>query len=79
MDWDTSREFEAPYREFIAMLYPRISFVLSLHKFIPELIKLYLDGKFPLDKLVKVYKPEEITLAAEEMKAGKTLKGVIKW
>ncbi len=46
--------------------------------FIPQLIDLYKQGKFPFDKLIKFYSLEEINEAAEDSEKGKTLKPVLK-
>jgi aryl-alcohol dehydrogenase len=47
-------------------------------KFIPELVELFLQGKFPFDKLVKFYTFEEMNQAASDSHAGITLKPIIK-
>ncbi|ENX41286.1 NAD(P)-dependent alcohol dehydrogenase [Acinetobacter sp. NIPH 2100] len=47
-------------------------------KFIPELGTLFLQGKFPFDKLVKFYAFEEMNQAARDSHAGITLKPIIK-
>ena len=47
-------------------------------KFIPEMIKYYQDGKFPLDKLIKVYDFKDLNQAMDDFKAGKVLKPVVK-
>lgn len=46
--------------------------------FIPQLISLYKQGKFPFDKLVKFYDFEEINQAVEDSHSGKTIKPIIK-
>lgn len=46
--------------------------------FIPRLIELYRQGKFPFDKLIKFYKFDEINQAAKDSEAGVTLKPVIR-
>lgn len=46
--------------------------------FIPQLISLYKEGKFPFDKLVKFYNFEEINKAVEDSKNGTTIKAIIK-
>ena len=48
------------------------------HQFIPELITLYLQGRFPFDKLVKFYSFEDINQAAEDSEKGLTLKPIIR-
>lgn len=47
-------------------------------KFIPELVTLYQQGKFPFDKLIKFYNFDEINQAARDSEKGITLKPVIK-
>ena len=42
--------------------------------FIPQLIDLYKQGKFPFDRLIKFYSLEQINEAAEDSEKGKTLK-----
>jgi aryl-alcohol dehydrogenase len=46
--------------------------------FIPKLIKLYLAGKFPFDRLVKFYKFEDINRAIADSKRGDTIKPVLR-
>jgi aryl-alcohol dehydrogenase len=46
--------------------------------FIPKLVELYQEGKFPFDKLVKVYPFEKINEAAEDSERGITIKPVIR-
>ncbi|WEV70816.1 NAD(P)-dependent alcohol dehydrogenase [Lactobacillus sp. ESL0785] len=46
-------------------------------EFIPELIDLYRAGKFPIDKLVKFYKPEDINQGIKDSISGKTIKPII--
>ncbi|MES2235348.1 NAD(P)-dependent alcohol dehydrogenase [Pseudomonas veronii] len=47
-------------------------------KFIPELVDLYLQGRFPFDKLVKFYRFDEINQAAEDSEKGITIKPIIR-
>jgi aryl-alcohol dehydrogenase len=46
--------------------------------FIPNLVRLYQQGKFPFDKLIKVYPFEQINQAAIDSEKGTTVKPVIK-
>ena len=46
--------------------------------FIPALIELYKQGRFPFDKLVRFYTLDEINQAAEDSENGSTLKPVLK-
>lgn len=45
--------------------------------FIPELIEYYKAGKFPFDKLIKLYPFEQLDQAIEDMNAGKTIKPIV--
>jgi aryl-alcohol dehydrogenase len=46
--------------------------------FIPALVALYTQGRFPFDKLVKFYTLEQINQAAEDSEKGVTIKPVIR-
>lgn len=46
--------------------------------FIPKLIKMYQQGIFPFDKLVKFYDLEDINQAVEDSEKGTTIKAIIK-
>ena len=45
--------------------------------FIPRLIDLYLQGRFPFDRLIQFYALEEINQAVEDSEMGKVLKPVL--
>lgn len=45
--------------------------------FIPALIDLYLQGRFPFDKLIKKYRFEDINQAIQDSEEGRTIKPVI--
>ena len=47
-------------------------------EYIPKLIKYYQDGKFPLDKLIKVYDFQDINQAFADFKAGKVFKPIVR-
>jgi len=47
--------------------------------FIPQLIELYKQGKFPFDKLIKFYDAKDINKAVEDSEKGITLKPVIRF
>ncbi|KAK3312933.1 chaperonin 10-like protein [Apodospora peruviana] len=47
--------------------------------FIPELIDLHRQGRFPIDKICKVYPIKDIDVAVAEMKAGEVIKPVLEW
>jgi aryl-alcohol dehydrogenase len=47
-------------------------------KFIPQLVELYQQGRFPFDKLVKFYSFDEINQAAEDSEKGITLKPIVR-
>ncbi|MCM3762853.1 NAD(P)-dependent alcohol dehydrogenase [Alkalihalobacillus oceani] len=46
--------------------------------FIPQLIGLYKEGKFPFDKLVKYYTLDQINQAADDSESGVTIKPILK-
>ena len=46
--------------------------------FIPSLIELYAQGRFPFDKLVKFYSLDEINQAAEDSEKGVTIKPIVR-
>lgn len=46
--------------------------------FIPQLVAYYKEGRFPFDRLVKFYAPEQINQAFEDSKNGTTVKPVLK-
>ncbi len=47
--------------------------------FIPHLVELYMQGRFPFDRLVKVYPLEQINEAARDSEQGLTIKPVIRF
>jgi aryl-alcohol dehydrogenase len=47
-------------------------------QFIPELIKLYQQGKFPFDRMITYYPFEEINKAVEDMEKGVVIKPVLR-
>lgn len=47
-------------------------------RFIPDLVNLYLQGRFAFDRLVKFYPFEQINQAAEDSEKGLTLKPVLR-
>jgi aryl-alcohol dehydrogenase len=46
--------------------------------FIPKLIELYSQGRFPLDGMITFYPFEEINKAVEDMEKGRVIKPVLK-
>ncbi|HDR9095739.1 TPA: NAD(P)-dependent alcohol dehydrogenase [Burkholderia vietnamiensis] len=46
--------------------------------FIPQLVQLHLQGRFPFDRLVKFYSLEQINQAAEDSSSGITLKPILR-
>jgi aryl-alcohol dehydrogenase len=48
------------------------------HVFIPQLVELYKQGRFPLDRMVKFYDLERISEAAHDSETGKTIKAVLR-
>jgi hypothetical protein len=49
---------------------------VSLDIFIPRLIDLYLQGRFPFDRLIEFYALDEINQACADSEAGRVLKPV---
>jgi aryl-alcohol dehydrogenase len=47
--------------------------------FIPQLVQLYQQGRFPFDKLVKFYSLDQINQAAEDSTSGVTLKPILRF
>jgi Zn-dependent alcohol dehydrogenase len=47
--------------------------------YVPEMIKWYRDGKFPIDKLGKLFKAEDFKRALDEMHGGAAIKPIITW
>ncbi|WP_166363523.1 NAD(P)-dependent alcohol dehydrogenase [Pseudomonas akapageensis] len=47
-------------------------------KFIPDLVNLYMQGRFPFDKMVKFYSFEQINEAAADSERGDTLKPILR-
>jgi aryl-alcohol dehydrogenase len=46
--------------------------------FIPRLVELYRQGRFPFDRLVQFYPLEQINQAADDSLAGRTMKPVLR-
>lgn len=46
--------------------------------FIPALVELYIQGRFPFDKLVKFYTLNQINQAVEDSEKGVTIKPIIR-
>tara|TARA_R110001599_G_scaffold299154_1_gene504120 strand:- start:147 stop:326 length:180 start_codon:yes stop_codon:yes gene_type:complete len=46
--------------------------------FTPQLVAYYKEGRFPFDKLVKLYPADQINQAFEDSKNGTTVKPVLK-
>ncbi|HNP52705.1 MAG TPA: NAD(P)-dependent alcohol dehydrogenase, partial [Nitrosomonas nitrosa] len=46
--------------------------------FIPALVELYQQGRFPFDKLVKFYPLDQINQAADDSEKGITIKPIIR-
>ncbi len=73
LEINTSMDLVPTSRKIIGVLmgdsYPQIT--------IRQLIDYYKQGKFPIDKLIKFYRFEDIQRAAEDSNTGKTIKPVI--
>ncbi|GKT44984.1 aryl-alcohol dehydrogenase [Colletotrichum spaethianum] len=48
-------------------------------EFIPRLIAMHQDGKFPIDRLAKIYPASQLNQAMQDMASGKVIKPVIRW
>lgn len=48
-------------------------------EFVPRMIGWYRDGRFPVDRLMKMFQAEEFEKAIDEMHDGTTIKPVITW
>jgi aryl-alcohol dehydrogenase len=46
--------------------------------FIPRLVELHRQGRFPFDKLVKFYALDDIKQAAEDSETGGTIKPIVR-
>jgi aryl-alcohol dehydrogenase len=46
--------------------------------FIPQLIDLYAQGRFPFDKILRFYQLDEINKAVEDSESGRTVKAVLR-
>jgi aryl-alcohol dehydrogenase len=46
--------------------------------FVPQLIDLYLEGRFPFDQLIRFYDLQDINQAIEDMESGKAIKPVLR-
>ncbi|KAJ5942130.1 hypothetical protein N7516_002298 [Penicillium verrucosum] len=46
---------------------------------VPQLIDLYKQGKFPVDKLAKIYPPGDLEQAMADLQSGSVIKPIIKW
>ncbi|KAJ4029623.1 hypothetical protein NW761_013772 [Fusarium oxysporum] len=47
--------------------------------YVPQMIQWYREGLFPIDRLIKFYRAEDVNLALKDMKVGKTVKPIILW
>ncbi|KAK5744631.1 hypothetical protein LTR17_002026 [Elasticomyces elasticus] len=47
--------------------------------FIPELVKYYREGRFPIDRMTTFYKAEDFKTALHDMHSGETIKAVLEW
>ena len=48
------------------------------HVFIPKLVEMYRQGRFPLDRLVEFYEFSEINRAVEDSEQGRVVKAVLR-
>lgn len=47
-------------------------------RFLPQLIALFRQGRFPLDKLITFYPFEQLNQAIEDSEKGRVIKAVVK-
>jgi aryl-alcohol dehydrogenase len=47
--------------------------------FIPRMVDLYLDGRFPFDKMIRRYPFDQINAAIEDQRSGNTVKAVLEF
>jgi aryl-alcohol dehydrogenase len=50
---------------------------LSSDVFVPQLIELYVQGRFPFDRLVQFYDFDQINHAAADTESGATIKPIL--
>ena len=67
-----------------AMQFPRWYYLLlglrrANGQFIPQLLELHSQRKFPVDRLCKVYKAKDINEVIEDAEKGTTIKPVLVW
>ncbi|KAL2211549.1 putative aryl-alcohol dehydrogenase [Sarocladium strictum] len=48
-------------------------------KLIPYMVQLHRDGKFPVEKICKMYAAEDLDKALADLKAGKVIKPILSW
>ena len=48
-------------------------------KFVPQLVKWYHEGRFPLDKIIKTFDANDWEKAVNEMHSGETVKPILLW
>jgi aryl-alcohol dehydrogenase len=48
------------------------------HRFIPELVELHAQGRFPFDRLVRFYDFEDINEAIADGEQGRTVKPIVR-
>jgi aryl-alcohol dehydrogenase len=49
------------------------------HQLIPQLVDRFMEGRFPIDKLSRFYKFEDINTAADDARSGKTIKPILEF
>lgn len=49
------------------------------NKFVPKMIEWYRQGKFPIEKLTKIYSSDDYTTALKETHSGETIKAILVW
>lgn len=58
---------------------PQLITFLTLHQYIPSMIRWYKAGCFPIEQLVKFYSVRDFPKAVKDMEDGVTIKPVLIW
>lgn len=57
----------------------RLITLLTISQYIPNMIRWYKAGRFPVDKLVKFYSAKDFPKALKDMEEGVAIKPVLIW
>jgi aryl-alcohol dehydrogenase len=75
----TEVQFEMPWLQGGRVVRGVIQGDSRPREFIPRLVDLFMEGRFPLDRLVTRYRFAEINQAAADAVSGATIKPVLSW